>query len=259
MRLFSLCSQLESLQETRGQLLKVSEQISSTMRSSQEQLTVKLQQSQTQLEEVSVRFDQTKAQLDQTKTELEHAWKRATHLQSQLDQSQTQHLQSQTQLEQSRTLYEQTRAQNSRLQAQLEHLTAVLNQTRVEAAQLQSQLHASEKSVETSSDSLLIKVELSLVSIMKVACCKFFMIVFFFKLMFPCSGRSLRWLVSRPGSPVWDELQTDNICTITARPSLLCTKSQTLPSSASLLLPLHPPPKSFRLLSALLLMPIPHT
>uniref|UniRef100_A0A3Q4M603 Coiled-coil domain containing 18 n=1 Tax=Neolamprologus brichardi TaxID=32507 RepID=A0A3Q4M603_NEOBR len=44
---------LESLQETRGQLLKVSEQISSTMRSSQEQLTVKLQQSQTQLEEES--------------------------------------------------------------------------------------------------------------------------------------------------------------------------------------------------------------
>uniref|UniRef100_A0A8D3A116 Coiled-coil domain containing 18 n=1 Tax=Scophthalmus maximus TaxID=52904 RepID=A0A8D3A116_SCOMX len=142
--------ELESLQQTRGQLLKVSEQISSTMRSSQEQLNAKLHQSQTQLE-------QAKALLDRTKTELEQTQNQASRLQMQLDQSQSQLLQSKTQLEQSRVLYEQTRAQNSDLQAQLELLSGHLNQARVQFAQLQAQLLACEKSMETSNESMLIK------------------------------------------------------------------------------------------------------
>ncbi|XP_069568595.1 coiled-coil domain-containing protein 18 isoform X1 [Brachyistius frenatus] len=149
--------ELESLQQTRGQLLKVSEQMSSTMRSAQEQLTGKLQQTQTQLEEAKADCDQTKALLEPTKIELDRTRNQVSRLQMQLEQSQTQLLQSKAQLEQNRTLYEQTRAQSSHLHAQLEQLTAKFNQSRVQAAQLQTQLHASEKSAETSNDSLLIK------------------------------------------------------------------------------------------------------
>ncbi|XP_047223128.1 coiled-coil domain-containing protein 18 [Girardinichthys multiradiatus] len=149
--------ELESLQHTRGQLLKVSEQISSNMRSSQEQLTVKLQQSQTQLEEAKARCSQVKTQLDQAMVELDYSHSQTSHLQMQLDQSQTQLLQSETELEESRILYEQTRVQNSHLNAQLELLSAQLKQSRMQVSQLQTQLHASEKSVETSADSLLIK------------------------------------------------------------------------------------------------------
>lgn len=157
-RPFSLYFQLDSLQQTRGQLLKVSEQISSTMRSSQEQLTVKLQQSQAQLEQVKTELDCTKAQLDQTTTELDCTRDQVGQLKTQLDQSQAQFLQIKTQLEQSRIHCEQTRAQNAHLHTQLEKMTVQLNQTRVQAAQLQTQLLASEKFVETSNDSLLIKV-----------------------------------------------------------------------------------------------------
>ncbi|XP_062284878.1 coiled-coil domain-containing protein 18 isoform X1 [Scomber scombrus] len=149
--------ELESLQQTRGQLLKVSEQISSSMRSSQEQLTAKLQQSQTQLEQAKAQYDQTKSQLEQTKADLKHTRTKASHLQAQLDQSQTQLLQSKTQLEQSRTLYEQAKAQNNHLHVQLEQLSAQLNQARVQTARLQAQLHTSKKSIETSNESLLIK------------------------------------------------------------------------------------------------------
>ncbi len=161
---------MESLQQTRGQLLKVSEQISSTMRSSQEQLAAKLQQSQIQLEQAKAHSDQTRTQLDQTKTELDRTRNQVSHLQTQRDQTQAQLLLSKTQLEQSRILYEETRAQNSLLHAQLEQLSAQLNQARVQAAQLQTQLQASEKSMETSNESLLIKVKVfRSVSVMKVA------------------------------------------------------------------------------------------
>ncbi|KAM9719760.1 coiled-coil domain-containing protein 18 isoform 1-T1 [Menidia menidia] len=149
--------ELESLQETRGQLLKVSEQISSTMRSSQEQLNVRLQQTQAQLEEAKARYEQARAQLDQAKLELDRAQSRAGHLQTELDQSQARLLQSTTQLEQSRTLHERSSVQNGRLHAQLHQLAAELNQTRAQVAQLQTQLHASKQSMETSVDSLLIK------------------------------------------------------------------------------------------------------
>lgn len=44
-------SQLSALQQTRGQLLKVSDQISSSLRNSQEQLSQRLQQARDQLEE----------------------------------------------------------------------------------------------------------------------------------------------------------------------------------------------------------------
>ncbi|XP_031153874.1 coiled-coil domain-containing protein 18 isoform X2 [Sander lucioperca] len=142
--------ELESLQQSRGQLLKVSEQISSTMLSSQEQLAAKLQQSQNQLQEA-------KTQLEQTRTELDRTRNQACHLQTQRDQFQTQLLQSKTQLEQTRVLYEQARAQNSRLHAQQEQLNTQLNQARVHAAQLQTQLQASNESMETSKESLLIK------------------------------------------------------------------------------------------------------
>ncbi|KAF3699148.1 Coiled-coil domain-containing protein 18 Sarcoma antigen NY-SAR-24 [Channa argus] len=149
--------ELESLQQTRGQLLKVSEQMSSTMRFSQEQLTAKLQQCQNQLEQAKIQCDQSKAQLDQTKTELESTRNHANHLQSQLDESTSELLQCKTQLEQSRRLYEQTRLHNSHLHSQLEQLIIQLKQARVQAAQLQTQLNASEKSMETSTESLLIK------------------------------------------------------------------------------------------------------
>ncbi|KAA8587730.1 hypothetical protein FQN60_016592 [Etheostoma spectabile] len=142
--------ELESLQQSRGQLLKVSEQISSTMLSSQEQLADKLQESQNQLQEA-------KTQLERTRTELDRTRNQASQLQTQRDQFQTQLLQSKTQLEQSRVLYEQARAQNSQLHAQLEQLSSQLNQTQVQAAQLQTQLQASNKSMETSKESLLIK------------------------------------------------------------------------------------------------------
>ncbi|XP_058484472.1 coiled-coil domain-containing protein 18 isoform X2 [Solea solea] len=142
--------ELESLQQTRGQLLKVSEQISSTMRSTQEDLTFKLQQSQTQLE-------QTKALLDQTKRELDRTQNQASHLQSQLGQSQSQLTQSKVQQEQSQILYEQTRTQNKDLHAQVEQLSMLLNQARVQVSQFQTQLQACHKSIETSNESMLIK------------------------------------------------------------------------------------------------------
>lgn len=140
------------------------------MRSSQEQLATKLQQSQNQLEQAKAQCHQTKTQLDQTKAELDRARKQVSHLQTQRDQTQMQLLQSKTQLEQSRILNEQTRAQNSHLHAQLEQLSTHFNQARVQAAQLQTQLQASEKSMETSTESLLIKVDrFGSVSVMKVA------------------------------------------------------------------------------------------
>ncbi|KAF3858777.1 hypothetical protein F7725_011978 [Dissostichus mawsoni] len=144
--------ELESLQQTRGQLLKVSSQISSTMLSSQEQLATKLQQSQNQL-------DQTKTQLDQTKEELDRARSQAGLLQTQRDQAETQLRQSGAQLEQSRVLYQQTRAQNLQLHTQLELLSTQLQHSRVQAAQLQAQLQASRRTMETSNESLLIKPE----------------------------------------------------------------------------------------------------
>ncbi|XP_051944107.1 coiled-coil domain-containing protein 18 isoform X1 [Hippocampus zosterae] len=70
--------ELESLQQTRGQLLKAS----SHMSSSQEKLTSKLRQQEIQL-------DQAKSQLEQTKMELDRAKAQAAHLQTQLEQSQS--------------------------------------------------------------------------------------------------------------------------------------------------------------------------
>lgn len=141
------------------------------MRSSQEQLTAKLQQSQTQLDHAKAQcdqaktralqlqshLDQAKAQLDKTKAELDHTRSQASHLQTQLNQSQAELLQSRTQLEQIGMLYNQARTHNSHLHSQLEQLSAQLNQARVPAAQLQAQLHTSEKSTDTSDETLLIK------------------------------------------------------------------------------------------------------
>ncbi|XP_068605304.1 coiled-coil domain-containing protein 18 [Brachionichthys hirsutus] len=135
--------ELDSLQQTRGQLLKVSEQISSTMRSTHEQLAARLHQSQDELEQVKV-------QLDQTETELDRTRKQNVLLQTQRDQTQTQLLQNKAQLEQSRLLYEQTRAQNGHLHFQLEQL-------RLQVAHLQARLQACERSMEASDESLLIK------------------------------------------------------------------------------------------------------
>ncbi|XP_034411805.1 coiled-coil domain-containing protein 18 isoform X2 [Cyclopterus lumpus] len=142
--------ELESLQQTRGQLLKVSEQISSTMLSSQEQLAAKLQQSQNQLEEAKTELEQTKTQLDRTRNQVRH-------LKTCRDQTHTQLLQSKTQLEQSRILCEQTRAKNSLLLAQLEQLSTQLNQAKVQVGQLQTELQTFKKSMEMSNESLLIK------------------------------------------------------------------------------------------------------
>lgn len=163
--------EVDSLQQTRGQLLRVSDQISSTMRTSQEQLTVQLQQSQSQLEQANVQLElakvqleqtrvqleQTKVQLEQAKAELDLSKSQASHLQTQLQQSQGRLLQTERQLQQSCTLYEQSRVQNGHLHTQIQQLSAQLNQSRVQAAQLHTQLLASEKSVESSNDSLLIK------------------------------------------------------------------------------------------------------
>lgn len=126
----SVLPQLESLQQTRGQLLKVSEQISCSMRSSQEQLNAKLQQTQKQLEDAKARGEQTRVQLDQTLRDLDYTRSQASHLQIQLEQSQVQ-------LEESRTRIEQMRIQQTHLEAHLEQL---------------------QRSAETSMDSLLIKV-----------------------------------------------------------------------------------------------------
>ncbi|KAM8849404.1 coiled-coil domain-containing protein 18 isoform 2-T5 [Spinachia spinachia] len=142
--------ELESLQQTRGQLLKVSEQISSTMLSSQEHLAAKLQQSQNQLQETQTQLEQTKAQLNRTRDQ-------AGHLQTQRDQSRTQLLQNKAQLEQSKILCEQTRAQNSHLRSQLEKLSNKFIQANVQVGQLQTHLQASKKSMEMSNESLLIK------------------------------------------------------------------------------------------------------
>lgn len=142
--------ELESLQQTRGQLLKVSEHISSTMISSQEQLAAKLQQSQNQLVEAKTEVEQTKTKLDRTRDQV-------GHLQTCRDQTQTQLLQSKTQLEQSRILCEQSRAQKSLLIVQLEQLSTQLNQAKVQVGQLQTELQAFKASMETSRESLLIK------------------------------------------------------------------------------------------------------
>ncbi|XP_061797230.2 coiled-coil domain-containing protein 18 [Nerophis lumbriciformis] len=128
--------ELESLQQTRGQLLKVS----TTMRTSQEQLTSKLEQCQTQLA-------RTNAELDRTKT-------KASHLQSQLEQSQNLFVQTESQLEESKVLYERVKADNCRLRVQLEQLGAQLKQARVSSAQLQTQ---PDSTLKTSNGSLLIK------------------------------------------------------------------------------------------------------
>lgn len=133
------------------------------MRCSQEQLTAKLLQCQIELDQAKTQYDQTKAQLDHTKSELDCTLNRAVHLQAQLDQSQSELLHNKTQLEQSRT-------QNSHLHAQLDQLSVQLNQARVQAAQLQAQLKASEKSMETSTESLLIKVEFVRVKVVSLKC-----------------------------------------------------------------------------------------
>lgn len=127
----SVRSQLESLQQTRGQLLQVLEQSSSTHK----QLTSQLQQRQAQLEDAKTSWEQTKVQLDQTQVQL---------------------LQSKTQLE-------QTRIQTSRLQAQLEQVCAELTQTKNQVSELQQQLRESEKTVEASRDCLLVKVDFFLI------------------------------------------------------------------------------------------------
>ncbi|TNN69827.1 Cytoskeletal protein Sojo [Liparis tanakae] len=142
--------ELEALQQTRGQLLKVSEHISSTMISSQEQLAAKLQQSQNQLEDAKTEVEQTKTQLERTRDQV-------GHLQACREQTQTQLLQSKAQLERSRILCEESRDQNSLLVAQLEQLSTQLNQAKVQLGQLQTELQAFKTSRETSRESLLIK------------------------------------------------------------------------------------------------------
>ncbi|XP_061550593.1 coiled-coil domain-containing protein 18 isoform X1 [Phycodurus eques] len=132
-------NELESLQQTRGQLLKVS----SHMSSSQDKLASKLQQQEMQLEQTKVELDLTKAQ--------------TSHLQTQLEQSQNGLLQRESQLSRTRNLYEKVKAQNSQLQIQLEQLSAQLKEARVQAAWLQTQLDSSQRSIETNSESLLIK------------------------------------------------------------------------------------------------------
>ncbi|XP_019733265.1 coiled-coil domain-containing protein 18 [Hippocampus comes] len=138
--------ELESLQQTRGQLLKVS----SHMSSSQEKLTSKLRQQEIQL-------DQAKTQLEQTKMELDRTKAQAGHLQTQLEESQSGLLRTQTQLERSRKLYEKVKALNGQLQMQLEHLGAQSKEAGDQAAQLHAPLESSQRSVETSGESLLIK------------------------------------------------------------------------------------------------------
>ncbi|XP_061654684.1 coiled-coil domain-containing protein 18 isoform X2 [Phyllopteryx taeniolatus] len=132
-------NELESLQQTRGQLLKVSSQMSS----SQDKLASKLHQQEMQLEQTKVDLDLTKAQ--------------TSHLQTQLEQSQNGLLQRESQLARTRNLYEKVKAQNSQLQIQLEQLSAQLKEARVQAAWLQTQLDSSQRSIETNSESLLIK------------------------------------------------------------------------------------------------------
>lgn len=144
--------QMESLQQSRGQLLKVSEQISSTMRSTQESLTSKLQQSQS-------RAQQAEAQLEQTQRELDCSRNQVARLQTQWEETQAQLLQTQSQLEKSRLLSEQVQAQNLLLHTRLEQVSAELGKARVQSDQLQTQLQASERSVEASSESVLLKVE----------------------------------------------------------------------------------------------------
>lgn len=65
--------QLYSLQQTRGQLLKVSEQMSCSLRSSQEHLASRLQQSQLQLEQTRAQAAHLQAQLHATQTSLQSA------------------------------------------------------------------------------------------------------------------------------------------------------------------------------------------
>ncbi|XP_061150911.1 coiled-coil domain-containing protein 18 [Syngnathus typhle] len=133
--------ELESLQETRGQLLKVS----SHMSSSQEKLTSKLQQQEIQL-------DQAKSELEHAKTELDRTKAEASHLQTRLEQSQNGLLQTETQLERSRNLYEKVKAQKRHLQVQLEQLSAQWKEARDKSAQRCTQLESSQGSAETSSE-----------------------------------------------------------------------------------------------------------
>ncbi|CAN9503205.1 unnamed protein product [Ophioblennius macclurei] len=141
------CKELDSLQQTRGQLLKVSEQISSSMRSSQEQLTVKLQQSQSQLEQAKVQLEQAKAELDRSRI--------------QENRLQTQLLQSQERLHQTESQLQQSRVQSSQLHAQIKQLSAPSDQSRVQAAPLHPQLLAMETPVERSNDAMVKKTRTS--------------------------------------------------------------------------------------------------
>ena len=129
--------QLGSLQQTRGQLLKVSEQISSTMRSSQEELGARLQQSQAQLEEARAGH--------------QRALGRAAQLQAQLEQAAAQ-------LGLTSTALDHSRDQAGRLQARLEQGQARLGQAEALGAQLTARLLGAEKEVEAANESLVIKV-----------------------------------------------------------------------------------------------------
>ncbi|KAM9789151.1 coiled-coil domain-containing protein 18 [Neosynchiropus ocellatus] len=146
--------ELESLQQTRGQLLKVSEQMSSDMRSSQDQLATQLQQCQSQLQQAEARRENTEAQLGRTAAELGQARTLAGHLQTQLDQVQNQLCQSEAKVERSQSLYQQAREHNSQLQFQVEELKVQLHI--VQTAQLGSNVFSTE-AVETSTKSPLIQ------------------------------------------------------------------------------------------------------
>uniref|UniRef100_A0A3B1JAK3 Coiled-coil domain containing 18 n=1 Tax=Astyanax mexicanus TaxID=7994 RepID=A0A3B1JAK3_ASTMX len=65
--------QLSALQQTRGQLLKVSDQISSSLRSSQEQLTQRLQLTREQLDQSKAEAAKLRAQLSSTEQLLQDA------------------------------------------------------------------------------------------------------------------------------------------------------------------------------------------
>ncbi|KAM6948763.1 LOW QUALITY PROTEIN: coiled-coil domain-containing protein 18 [Aplochiton taeniatus] len=139
--------ELSSLQQTRGQLLKVSEQISCSMKSSQEHLTSKLQQSQSQLDLARVQYDQSQNQAEQLQLQLDQSQNQAEQLQLQLDQSRNRAEQLQLQLEQSRTQashlgvqLQPTRTQDSQFGGQLEQVRAQLDQSKGQASHLAVQL-----------------------------------------------------------------------------------------------------------------------
>ncbi|KAJ3595534.1 hypothetical protein NHX12_004837 [Muraenolepis orangiensis] len=155
---------LGSLQQTRGQLLKVSEQITSTMRSSQEELGARLQQSQAQLEEarahqqrslaraaqLQAQLDQAAAQLGLTNAALDHKRDEARRLQAQVEQSQGQLLQVRAQAEQARARLDQAGAQNAEAEKEVEmaHETLLIKESEVTRLQVRM------SSLERSSDLL---------------------------------------------------------------------------------------------------------